>query len=67
MHRLAVRANMKVGENTYLKKDLWNRSSFQNDVDSGYIIHIRPKVTQGGPKRPKIENYRQLVKQGILE
>jgi len=67
MHRLAVRANMKVDDKTYLKKDLWNRSSFQNDVDSAYIIHIRPKVFQGGPKRPKIENYRQLVKQGILE
>lgn len=67
MHRLAVRANMKVDENTYLTKDLWNRSSFEPNVDSGYIIHIRPKVARGGPKKPKIENYRKLVSQGILE
>jgi len=67
MHRLAVRANMKVDENTYLDRDMWNRSSFEENVSEGHIIHIRPKVKQGGPKRPKIENYRDLVKRGILE
>lgn len=67
MHRLAVRANMKVDQNTYLTKDFWNKSSFETDVEQGYIIHIRPKVRRGGPKRPKIENYRELVKRGILD
>lgn len=70
MHRLAVRANMKVDENTYLTRDLWNKSSFEEDVEEGYIIHIRPKVkkTPGrpAPKRPKIENYKALVERGIL-
>lgn len=70
MHRLAVRANMPIDDNTYLTRDLWNKSSYEEDVEEGYIIHIRPKVkkTPGrpAPKRPKIENYNALVQRGIL-
>lgn len=70
MHRLAVRCNMKVDENTYLEKDLWNRSSFEENVDEGYIIHIRKKMknTPGrpSPKQDKILNYRVLANRGII-
>lgn len=70
MHRCAVRADMKVGPNTYLDKDLWNRSSFEENVDEGYIIHIRRKMknTPGrpSPKQDKILNYNALVERGII-
>jgi len=71
MHRLAVRANMRVTDTTYLNKDLWNRSSFEENVSGGYIIHVRNKIknTPGmpSPKGPKIINYKKLVERGILE
>ena len=71
MHRLAVRCKMKITENTYLDKDLWNRSSFEENVSEGYIIHVRNKIknTPGkrSPRQSKILNYRNLVEQGILE
>ena len=70
MHRLAVRAKMQIDENTSLDKDLWNRSSFEEEVSEGYIIHIREKIkkTPGrrAPRQSKILNYRKLVKEGIL-
>ena len=31
------------------------------------MIHMRPKITATGPKRPKIENYREMVKRGLIE
>ena len=31
------------------------------------MIHIRPKVTPTGPKRPKIENYREMVRRELIE
>jgi hypothetical protein len=66
MHRLAVRSQMGIGPETYLPKDHWNMSSFEPDLNQARFIHIRPKIRQGGPKRPKIENYRALVEKGIL-
>ena len=71
MHSLAVKADMQVTENTYLDKDLWNRSSFEENVSEGYIIHIRKKIKnipgRKSPGQSKILNYRNLVEQGILE
>ena len=71
MHRLAVRARMEVNDNTYLDKDMWNRSSFEENVGEGHIIHIRQKIknTPGrrSPRQSKILNYRKLVHEGILE
>ena len=66
LHRLAVRAKMPINENTYLERDRWNKSSFEPDVEDSYIVHIRPKRVQGGPKYPKIENYMLLSAKGII-
>jgi len=64
MHRCAVLSGYK--EKRYFDRAQWNYSSFDPDVDKANIIHIRPKVKQGGPKRPKIENYKALVERGII-
>jgi len=64
MHRCAVLADYK--EKRYFDRQQWNYSSFEETVDEANIIHIRPKVKQGGPKRPKIENYRALVERGLI-
>lgn len=66
MHRLAVLAKMPITDETYFEDDSWNKSSYEPDVDTGKIIHIRPKAWIGGPRRPKIENYRELVERGII-
>ena len=70
MHRLAVRSNLKVGPNTYLEKDLWNMSSFEENVEEARIVHIRRKMknTPGrpSPKQDKILNYRIMKERGII-
>lgn len=64
MHRCAVLADYK--EKRYFDRQQWNYSSFEPTVAEANIIHIRTKVVQGGPKRPKIENYKALVKRGLI-
>lgn len=67
MHHLATMEKLEENENTYMDRQQWNYSSFDEGVEDAYIIHIRPKVAPGGPKRPKIENYRSLVERGLIE
>ena len=45
----------------------WCHCSYREGIENAAMIHIRPKVTPVGPKRPKIENYRELVKRGLIE
>ena len=66
MHRLAVLAGIKNDPKNYLTRDMWNKSSFEEDVEDSYIVHIRTKIKQGGPKQPKIENYKALVERGLI-
>ena len=66
MHRLAVAADFKVKDGIDFDRQQWNYSSFEETVDEANIIHIRPKVKQGGPKKPKIENYKALVERGLI-
>lgn len=70
MHRLAVRADF-TEEGAYLDDDKWNRSSFEENVSDGYIIHVRRKMknTPGrpSPKQDKILNYGKLVERGIID
>lgn len=66
MHHLATMEKLEENENTYMDRQQWNYSSFDEGVEDAYIVHIRPKVAPGGPRRPKIENYKELVKKGIL-
>ena len=66
MHRCAVLSDFKVKPNIYFDRQQWNYSSFDEGVENANIIHIRPKVKKGGPKKPKIENYRSLVERGLI-
>lgn len=66
MHRLAVLAGIKNHKANYLTRDMWNKSSFEEDVEDSYIVHIRTKIKQGGPKQAKIENYKALVERGLI-
>ena len=45
----------------------WCHCSYREGIETAEMIHIRPKVTPIGPKRPKIENYREMVKRGLIE
>ena len=67
MHRLAVLSKFEIDEKTYLPGNHWNCSSFEDGVENAAFIHIRTKVTPSGPKRLKIENYRSLVSQGLID
>ena len=58
----------KSGFNTkypYLDKR-WCQCSFLPNPQNAGFIHIRTKITPSGPKREKIENYKELVSKGIL-
>ena len=57
---------MKETPDVYMDRQQWNYSSFDEGVEDAYIIHIRPKVAPGGPRRPKIENYKSLVDKGLI-
>lgn len=68
MHALANKVGMKHNDDdVYLNGQMWNYSSFEPDVDQANFIHIRTKVTPQGPKRQKIENYRELVTRGLIK
>lgn len=68
MHALANKVGMKhTDDDVYLNGQMWNYSSFEPDVDKANFIHIRTKVTPQGPKRQKIENYRELVTRGLIK
>lgn len=66
MHRLAVLSEYKNERRYYLDGQKWNYSSFDEGIEDANIIHIRPKVTPTGPKRPKLDNYKSLVKIGLI-
>lgn len=63
MHRLAVLTRTKQDTIPYT----WSHCSYLPDVKDAKIIHIREKGINRGPRKPKLENYRDLVRLGILE
>lgn len=65
MHYLAYKANLSE-KGAYFQGKRWNWGSFEDGVETADLVHIRPKVTPKGPKRPKWENYQSLVERGIL-
>lgn len=44
----------------------WSQCSFQPNPEKAKMIHIRTKISPNGPKRTKLENYKELVSKGIL-
>ena len=64
IHSLAFKSGFNP-KNPYLDKR-WCQCSFLPNPENAGFIHIRTKITPSGPKRQKIENYRELVSKGIL-
>lgn len=64
MHVLANRAKIR-SQGTYLDNK-WCQCSFLPNPERAGFIHIRTKVTPNGPKRDKMENYKELVERGII-
>ena len=65
LHRLAVLAKLKKTQLPDGRK--WSHGSFEDGIEDAALIHIRTKIAPNGPKKPKIENYRRLVKRGLIE
>lgn len=66
MHRLGSLAGMKQ-ENTTLPNGFkWCHCSYRNGVENAAMIHIRPKVTPTGPKRPKVESWKKFVERELI-
>jgi len=64
MHRLVTLAQVHPPN---LPGRLWSHCSFEPGIEHSAIIHIRTKIKPKGLKRFKIENYRDLVKRGLIE
>lgn len=64
MHCLAAQTKFQY-EVPYLNRK-WCQCSFLPNPSEAGFIHIRTKITPQGPKREKIENYNQLVEDGVL-
>ncbi|MAA57225.1 MAG: hypothetical protein CL855_01925, partial [Cryomorphaceae bacterium] len=63
-HVLAQRAGVN-WRGTYLDPK-WCQCSFLPNPETAGFIHIRTKITPQGPKRYKMDNYKQLVDEGVL-
>ena len=67
MHRLATLANFKPAK-PYLPNNFhWCHCSYRKGIQSAAMIHIRTKVTPTGPTTLKINNYNNMVRQGLIE
>ena len=64
MHTLAWKAGISI-EGTILDRK-WCQCSFLPNPEKAGFIHVRTKITPTGPKREKIQNYNELVSQGII-
>ena len=64
MHTLAFKAGFKTMD-PYMDRK-WCQCSFLPNPENAGFIHVRTKIKPEGPKREKIENYRDLVEKGIL-
>jgi hypothetical protein len=63
-HVLALRAGIN-WRKTHLDPK-WCQCSFLPNPEKAGFIHIRTKITPQGPKRYKMDNYQQLVDEGVL-
>ena len=64
-HAYATRAMVPFTKDMIIDQK-WCYCSYLPNVEDAGFIHMRTKVTPQGPKREKIENYRDLVKRGII-
>ena len=63
-HVLALRAGIN-WRKTHLDPK-WCQCSFLPNPEKAGFIHIRTKITPQGPKRYKMDNYQQLVDEGVF-
>lgn len=66
MHRLADLAKINP-TGTYFPDNHWCFCSYREGIEAAALIHVRTKIKPEGPKRTKIENYRDLVLRGLIE
>ncbi len=64
IHTLAFKAGFQTME-PYMDRK-WCQCSFLPNPKHAGFIHVRTKIKPEGPKREKIENYRNLVERGVL-
>ena len=64
MHTLAVSAKIN---GHYIPNYRWQCGNYMEGVEDCAIIHVRKKAGYGGPKRPKMDNFRELVSKGLIE
>ena len=67
VHRLATLASIRQEETTLPGGFKWCHCSYRDGIENAAMIHIRPKITPVGPKRPKVETWRRLVEEGLIE
>lgn len=65
MNRLAMLSGQKFS--TIPGEYKWCHCSYREGIENAAMIHVRTKVKPTGPKRTKIENYRDLVERGLIE
>ena len=67
MCRLATLAKIPADAEVLPGNYAWCHCSYRDDtMEKSKMIHIRPKITPTGPKRPKIENYNALIERGLI-
>jgi len=67
MSTLAFRAGFKTNAPGMIIDKRWCQCSYLPNPQNAKFIHIRTKITPQGPKRTKLENYKELVERGIIE
>jgi len=65
-HTLAYKAGFKVKEPKMFIDQRWCWCSYLPNPEKALMMHIRNKSTPQGDRKPKIENYKNLVARGIL-
>ncbi|WP_234942391.1 hypothetical protein [Sinorhizobium medicae] len=47
--------------------DKWSRPSWRDDLEGAALIHVRPRISKAGGKRPKLENLSDLIRRGLID
>ena len=66
MSRLATLAKIPVDAEVLPGNFDWCHCSYRDGIEKSKMIHIRPKVTPTGPKKPKMENYREMIRRELI-
>ena len=65
LHRIATKSGVK--EKLKLPGEYkWCHCSYREGIENSAMIHVRTKITPTGPKRTKMENYKDLVSRGLI-